>query len=281
MSYVDSRGCQLYYQVQGEGEPLVLIMGLGGHSQSWALQTRFLAQRYQVITPDNRGAGLSDKPEGPYSMAQFADDLAAVLDAAGVDSAHVLGASMGGLIAQEFYHRYPQRVRSLILTCTGVGPNDPAFVAADADIVAAVERPRDDGDPREVLGGMLKAFYHPDYLAAVPDLLERSYALQKLMPQPEHAYHAQLAACTTHMPNSPRLAQIRVPTLVLHGADDRVWPLANAHYLAEHIPGAQLCLIPRSAHLFMIEKPAEFNAAVAEFLEQQSGEPRLADSASA
>lgn len=266
MPYTHNDDNRLWYETFGDGEPLVMIMGLSGSVQAWGLQIPELSRHYRLIAPDNRGAGRSDKPQGPYSVMGMAEDVVAVMDAAEVLDAHVMGVSMGGLIAQELYHRHPHRVRSLILGCTGVGPNDPAAVPADEDVSAVLAMDRDAHSAEEIVTAMNEVFYHPEYRARVPQLDQRLIKLQKLDPQPAHAYHAQLEACFTHTPNAPRLAAIEVPTLVLHGEDDRVWPLENAHYLAEHIPGARLHVIPRSGHMFMIEKPREFNAAVLSFL---------------
>jgi 3-oxoadipate enol-lactonase len=118
MSLVENRGAKIYWDEQGQGEPVLLIMGLGWASNMWHRTRPVLAARYRTIAFDNRGAGRSDTPPGPYSIALLASDAAAVLDAAGVESADVLGASMGGMISQEFALQYPKRVHSLILGCT-------------------------------------------------------------------------------------------------------------------------------------------------------------------
>ncbi len=266
MAYIRSGDIQLWYETFGDGEPLLMLMGLGGTIQAWGLQIPTLSAHYRLICLDNRGVGRSDKPQGPYTIAEMAEDALAVLDAAQVESAHVLGVSMGGLIAQELYHRAPARVRSLILGCTGTGPNDPTYVRPAPEAWEVLALDRRSQPPETIIEAMCQVFYHPSYRARVPDLAARLLKLQQAQPQPPHGYEGQLAACWSHAPNSPRLADIRVPVLVLHGSDDEIWPLANAHYLAEHIPGAVLHVIPESGHMFMIEKPHEFNQAVLDFL---------------
>ena len=129
MAFVDNQGARIYWDEQGQGEPVWLIMGLGYPSAMWYRIRPALAARYRTIVLDNRGAGLSDTPPGPYPIPQMASDAAAVLDAAGVESAHVFGVSMGGMIAQEFALQYSQRVLSLILGCTAAG--GPTAVRAE------------------------------------------------------------------------------------------------------------------------------------------------------
>jgi 3-oxoadipate enol-lactonase len=121
MPFVENQGAKIYWDEQGSGDPLLLIMGLSYPSYMWHRSRPMLAQRYRTIALDNRGVGQSDAPAGVYSIALMASDAAAVLDAAGVESAHVFGVSMGGMIAQEFALQYPERVRSLILGCTTAG----------------------------------------------------------------------------------------------------------------------------------------------------------------
>ena len=121
MAFVQNQGARIYWDEQGQGSPILLIMGLGYTSALWHRTRPGLAQRFRTIAFDNRGVGLSDVPPGPYSIATMALDAAAVLDAAGVSSAHVFGISMGGMIAQEFALQYPARTRSLILGCTAAG----------------------------------------------------------------------------------------------------------------------------------------------------------------
>src|SRR5579864_2692991 len=121
MPFVENQGARIYWDQQGRGEPILLIMGLGYTSHMWYRIRPRLAEHYLTLAFDNRGVGLSDVPPEPYSIPLMASDAAAVLDAAQVESAHVFGVSMGGMIAQEFALQYPKRVRSLILGCTAAG----------------------------------------------------------------------------------------------------------------------------------------------------------------
>jgi pimeloyl-ACP methyl ester carboxylesterase len=270
MAYAQSGDTRIWYESFGSGEPLLLIMGLSGTVQSWGLQIPELSRHYRLICLDNRGAGRSDMPPGPYSIEAMADDALAELDAAGVDAAHVLGVSMGGLIAQALYHRQPARVHSLILGCTGTGPQDACYIPPAPHVWEILQLDRAVEPPEQVVEAMVRMFYHPSYRARVPDLVERLLHLQRNQPQPPHAYAAQLGACRNHQPCVPGLRNIQVPTLVLHGDEDEIWPLANAQHLAAHIPAAELIVIPDSGHMFMIEKPREFNQAVLDFLSRQA-----------
>src|ERR1700683_1509158 len=136
MPFVENQGAKIYWDEQGSGEPLLLIMGLSYPSYMWHRTRPVLAKRYRTIALDNRGVGQSDVPPGVYSIALMASDAASVLDAAGVGSAHVFGFSMGGMIAQEFALQYPKRVRSLILGCTAAG--GPTAVRAEPEVLQAL-----------------------------------------------------------------------------------------------------------------------------------------------
>ncbi|WP_290652016.1 alpha/beta hydrolase [Aquisalimonas sp.] len=266
MAETNNNGVRLYYEVHGEGSPVVLIMGLGGSGRAWGLQLPDFARHHRTIVPDNRGVGHSAMPPGPYTMVDFADDLGAVMDAAQAQSAHLVGVSIGGLIAQEFYHQHPQRVRSLTLAATGTGPADPAYAPPEPHVREVINLDRATTHPRTVVERMNAAFYHPAYRALVPDLDDRILQFQEREPQPPHAYHAQLDAAGTHAPNSPRLHRVAVPCLVVHGEHDEVWPPANATHLAEHLPDARLELMPRTGHMLPLEQPRAFNRCVLEFL---------------
>src|ERR1700720_3926587 len=139
MAFADNQGARIYWDQQGQGEPVLLIMGLGYPSAMWYRTRPLLAARYRTIALDNRGAGLSDTPPSPYSIRLMGSDAAAVLDAAGIESAHVFGVSMGGMIAQEFVLQYSQRVLSLILGCPAAG-GPPAGRAAPGAIQVLMTR---------------------------------------------------------------------------------------------------------------------------------------------
>src|SRR6202050_602526 len=133
MPFADNQGTTIYWDEQGTGAPILLIMGLGYPSAMWHRTRPALSASYRTIALDNRGVGSSDVPPGPYSIATMASDAAAVLDAAGVPSAHVFGVSMGGMIAQEFALQYSERTRALILGCTS--PGGPSAVRADGKVI--------------------------------------------------------------------------------------------------------------------------------------------------
>src|SRR5579864_2405923 len=133
MPFVENQGTKIYWDEQGQGAPILLIMGLGYGSLMWHRSRPVLAQCYRTLAFDNRGVGMSDVPPGPYSIATMAGDAAAVLDAAGVASAHVFGVSMGGMIAQEFALQFPRRTRSLTLGCTS--PGGPSAVRAESNVI--------------------------------------------------------------------------------------------------------------------------------------------------
>jgi len=263
MSFVENQGAKIYWDEQGSGEPLLLIMGLSYPSYMWHRSRPVLAQRYRTIALDNRGAGQSDAPPGVYSIVFMASDAAAVLDAAGVESAHVFGVSMGGMIGQEFALQYPKRVRSLILGCTAAGGPH----AAKAEPAALQTLMRQDMTPEESKEAIIPFIYD----AATPrERIDEDMAIRmKWYPSPQ-GYGGQLQGIFGWEAYS-RIAQITAPTLIIHGETDRLIPPANASLIAERIPGAKLKLIPHASHIFETDQPGTAHHAILEFLAAQHG----------
>jgi 3-oxoadipate enol-lactonase len=266
--FAEANGARLYYEVYGEGEPLLLIAGSCVNHLWYAKQIPVYAEEFQVIAFDNRGMGQSSLPEGvDQTIALLADDAAALLDALGVDSAHVYGHSMGGAIAQEMALRHPEKVRSLILA--GASPGGSQAVPAQEAALAASVEGCITGDI--TTPGVLENLFSPDYLVEHrSSFIELVHHLAPDYPaaSPE-AIAAQLAAAATHDAYD-RLPDIAAPTLVLHGTDDPLVPVANGRILAERIPGAQLVLLQGAKHLFIVEKQVETDSAVLGFLRAHS-----------
>jgi 3-oxoadipate enol-lactonase len=261
MSFAQNKGAKIYWDEQGTGEPLLLIMGLSYPSRMWHRSRPVLANSYRTIALDNRGVGQSDVPPGIYSIALMASDAAAVMDAAGVESAHVFGVSMGGMIAQELALQYPSRVRSLILGCTAAG--GPHAVQAES---AALETlMRRDLTPEESKEAILPFIYDP---ATPRQRIDEDMVIRmKWYPTPQ-GYQGQLQGIFGWEASS-HLAQITAPTLVIHGESDRLIPPANGRLIAERIRDAKLVLIPQASHIFATDQPAAAHHAILEFLAAQ------------
>jgi 3-oxoadipate enol-lactonase len=254
-------GAGIYYETWGRrgGEPLLLIPGLTADLRIWACQRMVFGRRYRCIAVDNRGSGRSDKPPGPYSLAQMADDALAVLDAERVEAAHVLGYSMGSFVVADLAVVFPERVRSLVLAGTACRHHDwrRALLTSWVDVART----------RGV---------HVMVRRASPWLLGPAgrrfgVAISLLWPlvlsQPAHAFAAQVRALL-ELPDEAAagLGAITVPTLVLVGGADRLTPPADAEEVAALIPGSSLAVIPGAGHGLMVEAAPDFNAAVLAFL---------------
>jgi len=264
-----SDGCELYYETWGaaDGEPLLLVMGLGADLRGWVFQRHVLGRRFRCIAFDNRGAGRSEAPEGPYSLEQMAADAVAVLDAEGIDQAHVMGASMGGVIAQILAVRHADRVRSLVLACTASRHHHWR-----RELLVEWER----AARTKGMGSLgVDAFRW-----LVGPRIRKRFGLwlnilaRIVLSQPSQGF-ANQARAILDMPDSMRdeLPQISVPTLVVVGSQDILTPVGDSEELAETIPGARLEVIGGAAHGVMVEAPAAFNEVVLDFLADVTGQP--------
>jgi 3-oxoadipate enol-lactonase len=262
MAYVEDQGARIYWDEQGEGTPILLITGLGYPSCMWHRTRPVLTERFPTIAFDNRGIGSSDVPAGPYPIVLMASDAAAVLDAAKIESAHVFGVSMGGIIAQEFALQYPKRVRSLILGCTAAG--GATAVRAEQDAIQMLMS-RDKMTAEQALEAPVPFIYD----SATPrERIDEDLALRRpWLPRPE-GYAAQLQGILSWEGFS-RLPAINVPTLVIHGESDRLVPAGNGKLIAERIPGAKLVVIPHASHLFLTDQPEIAHRVILQFLDQQ------------
>jgi pimeloyl-ACP methyl ester carboxylesterase len=261
MAYAENDGTKIYWEEEGQGEPLLLIMGLGYTLEMWHRVKPLLTDRFQVISFDNRGVGKTDVPSSPYSIGDMASDAAAVLDAAAVDSAHVLGASMGGMIAQELALNHPQRVRSLILGCTACG--GPDAVEAEPEVIQALMA-RADLTPEEGVRVMIPYIY--DVNTPEEQIEEDLLIRMRTFPTPE-GYLGQIQAIVGHS-TFDRLGQIDIPTLVVHGQTDRLVPHANGEVLAAAIPGSRFVSIPDASHIFFTDQPEATRTAITGFLDE-------------
>ena len=262
---VQANGQQLYYEVHGDGPPLLLVMGIGYDSSLWTLaQVPALSTQFQVVLVDNRDAGRSSKATHPYRISDMADDLAGLLDALGIARSHLLGLSMGGMIAQEFALRHPDRLDRLVLSGTGAAP---ARAAVDPIRIWSWVKAND--ATGEVFGGQqFVSLFSTSFLRnhqAVRDTAE--LIASNPYPMSPEAYQRQ-ADAYGQFDALDRLGAIAAPTLVVVGEQDLVTPPWIAKEVAAAIPGARFELIrgDGSSHVVPIERPDDFNGLVSDFL---------------
>src|ERR1700741_5358755 len=266
MSFVENLGARIYWDEEGSGAPLLLIMGLGWTAHAWHRSRPLLSEKYRTIVLDNRGVGRSEAPAGPYSLAQMASDAAAVLNAARVNTAHVFGVSMGGMIAQEFALQYPQKVRSLVLGCTAAG--GPEAVRAEQEVLQGLLTR---GQDPAAFAKDIRPFMYDAGTSA--ERIEEVTALRRKWYPSGEAYFAQLQAILAWEAYS-RLAQISAPTLVIHGENDKLVPPQNAKLISARIPRAKLVGIAGASHIFSRDQPDLAHAAVLDFLSSQATRKR-------
>lgn len=260
--YVDSQGCQIYYQIRGEGTPLVLLMGFGADGDVWEKHVAVYEQHFKCIVLDNRGVGKSGQPEGPYTTAMMADDTIAVMDHLGIATAQVAGISMGGAIAQSLALNHPDRVSSLCLISTWPVFNNYAKTVYEN--LKKIRRVAAADDFMELL--QLWIFAPPYYDHHLPDLKEgQQGAAQNEHPQTQFGFDGQLDACIHH--NAvPRLAEIQVPTLITIGMMDIFTPPAFSDILHQNISGSKIERFPTGGHVHHWEDLDRFNQVTLDFL---------------
>jgi 3-oxoadipate enol-lactonase len=263
MPIVHANGLDIHYRVTGEGaETVLLVNGVGDDLEGWAMQVGALvAAGLRVVTFDNRGVGRTSLPPGPYSSHDMAADTKALADALGLTAFHLVGVSMGGLIAQEYALSYPADLRSVVLANTYAKPDAytcAAFGAwgqiAEAGGMPLMMR-------QQAPWVFSPAFYdaHPDQLAAILAEMERS-------PQPAQAFAAQIAALLTH-DSAERLGSLHTPALVIAADDDIIIRLSLSHRLFEELPRGTWAIVP-GGHAAFVENPDPWNRAVIEFIER-------------
>jgi 3-oxoadipate enol-lactonase len=249
---------RIAWEEKGQGAPLLLIQGLGYGRWSWAPIVPALAERYRVLWFDNRGIGDSDKPEGPYTAKLMAGDALQVLDEAGLERAHVLGASLGGMIAQELAAGAPDRVEKLVLCCTTPG-GDATVPMPDVTVQLFAEAPT--LAPEVALRRFVENALATD---ASADLIQELYDLRVANPPDPAGWQAQAAAGLTFAGAD---GTITAPTLIVTGTEDNVVDPHNSDVLAERIPGAEVQRIGNAGHLFFWEQPDAFVRIISEFLQ--------------
>jgi pimeloyl-ACP methyl ester carboxylesterase len=257
-------GARLYYERHGDaGDPLLCIMGLGGPLEFWEFQTPVLSRTHRVCVYDNRGVGRSDKPAGPYDVRTLAEDAVAVMDACQFARAHVLGLSMGGMIAQELAIRHSDRVGALVLAATYAKPDDNVRATAGATAFDPKTV-----DPKQLFKLMMGLILSPEFIARERDWLRatRDRVLANISVE---GFLAQMAATMAHDATA-ELARITAPTLVMKPAADAMVPPRSSDELARLIPGATLATFEHAAHGFNVEQADKFNRAMLDFFSQHA-----------
>ncbi len=259
-------GVELAYELRGAGEPLVMIHGAQGDQSMFSNFAPAFASHYRVLTFDQRGSGLSEKPDMDYSIAMLADDTAALMEHVGFSAAHIIGVSMGGTIAQEFALRHPRKVRSLVLGCTTAGGPKAIRIGGNAfanaystKTMTAEERGR----------ALAEAAFTRGYIAQHPEIVTTMIEARRQRPIDPAALGHRMKAVFEHDAYD-RLPQIKCPTLVITGKDDALVSWENSRIIAERIAGAELLLLEPAGHCFWLEQPGQSREAISRFIHAHS-----------
>ena len=266
MPVAESDGVKIQYEVAGAGEPLLLIMGYGAPGAAWALSLPYFTEKFQVITFDNRGTGHSDAPDDGYTVPQFARDARAVLDAAGWESAHVFGISMGGMIAQQLALDVPGRVRSLVLGCTTCGQPDPTPDSMEAGRQLMEAFKLAPTDPEGAIRMMLPLSYPQSFIDAHPELVPLGTAALRMLPTRRVPEVELEGGDLQGWETCSRLHELTMPALVLHGTEDRLIPVTHAYRLFEGLSNVELRIYKGAGHIFQAQDFAGINTSIVAWL---------------
>ncbi|MFA5710533.1 3-oxoadipate enol-lactonase [Mycolicibacterium sp.] len=252
--------CEVHAVVSGrsDGPAVVLSNSLGSTHRMWDAQLAELESRFKVVRYDTRGHGGSPVPDGPYSIDDLADDVVALLDRLDIARAHVVGLSLGGMTAMRLAARNPERVDRMALLCTSTQLPPAAAWTERAKTVRT-------GGSGAVAAAVVARWFTPEHLAAHPDV--RIEAEHMVAATPAEGY-AGCCEAIAKLDLREDLPSIKAPTLAIAGADDPATPPAMLRDIADHIPGARVLVVPRSAHLANAEQPGTVTAAIIEHLEQ-------------
>ena len=268
---VHVNGLKFHVQTFGSGVPVIMIMGLGAPGDKWKHNYELLSRWFWCIVPDNRGAGLSDKPEvESYTTEQMADDIIGIMDALDIKKAHVIGVSMGGAIAQQVALKAPKRVISLILTSTFASVS-PAFKKA-LNLICDL---KEDTDPAVLKRLNLWMTYGQYTQIHHPEKIEKSIEEDAAYPypMPVYAYKAQCEACLSHN-TADRLHELKMPVLIAAGAKDLFMNIEKTMELVHGIPQAEFYLAPEGGHVHQWEYPGPYDSVVVGFLMKHTEETK-------
>jgi pimeloyl-ACP methyl ester carboxylesterase len=253
----------MYYEAHGRGEPLVMICGASATTESYAVQLPLFSEKYKVVLFDNRGAGRTDKPDISYSMAMMADDMAGLLEAIGIESAHIYGQSMGGMIAQEFVLRHPEKVRKLVLVSTSCG-NRHGVPTRQSRRFDREQRAK--MTPDELGEETLRLCVTDEFIEKRPEIARVLKEAMMQQSKPAYAMLRQAEAARSH-DTWERLPEIKAPTLIIAGDADAAVPAENSRILASRIPGSELTIYENAGHI-LIEAGNRPNRLILDFLER-------------
>ena len=265
MPKIKAGSINLNYDTFGDGEPLLLIMGFGMPGIAW-LPSLPMLPGFKCIYFDNRGTGMSDKPEGAYTIEQMADDASNLLSALNIPKAKVFGVSMGGMIAQELTLRHPDQVAKVVLGCTTSGGPEAAMAAPEIAMKLVEGTKLMASNPEQGLDIILPLLYSEEFTRAHPEIKQLMLAGMKMMPPtPSDSVDRTIAGIMTFNA-SDRLGQIKCPVLIVHGEQDLLIPPANAHLLKSRIPQAEVFMIPNAGHAFQAADPVGIHQRIVQFL---------------
>ncbi len=270
MPEVQVNDINIYYKIYGEGNPFILIRGLGSSLEDWvSYNIEQFSKTFKTILFDNRGIGRTDIPDGKYNASMMAGDTVGLMDALGIKKTYLLGFSMGGCIAQEMVLNYPNRVTKLILSSSWSGPSHGIVTPIPEENPFLKMLPlMKEGKIEKLARILINSLFPEDYKKNNPHIVEKAIKNYMAHPPTPRGFEGQSAYAET-FETYDRLSKINIPTLILHGTEDKLVPVENAKILAEKIPSAELILFKNAGHGLIVQEYKLWTQKVIEFLKRK------------